>query len=177
VGEDQVAPAEAPGAWRRFLVTEEVADARGDAGALFRRAFGHEIPDYPRHFVLLYQPGAASGGRRVVAYVHQTPYREVHLGGGMCVDERAYRGFPRWLFAQVREQGGLATIVTRDSIAMMGESPAAFGHVGEPRARQADLRTGFVDTGRPHLMVFWRRALPEAEQRRLIDMVEAHGPF
>ncbi|HZZ94348.1 MAG TPA: hypothetical protein VFE23_17435 [Usitatibacter sp.] len=165
-----------PGAWHAWLRTEEVADARADAGELFRRSFGHDIPAYPRHFVLLYVPPGETG-RRVVAYVHQMPYGEVYLGGGMCVDERAYRAFPRWLFRQVREEGGLATIVTRDSLAMLGESPAAFGHVGEPRARQADLRTGYVDTGRPHLMVFWRKELPDAERRRLIDVAESHGPF
>jgi hypothetical protein len=166
-----------PGAWRAWLRTEEVADARADAGELFRRSFGHEIPDYPRHFVLLYEPQDRPPARRVVAYVHQMPYREVYLGGGMCVDERAYRAFPRWLFARVREEGGLATIVTRDSLAMLGDAPAAFGHVGEPRARQADLRTGYVDTGRPHLMVFWRRPLSDAEKARLIGVAESHGPF
>ena len=167
-----------PGAWRAWLRTEEVADARADAGELFRRSFGVDIPGYPRHFVLLYAPpDEARGPRRVVAYVHQLPYKDVYLGGGMCVDERAYRRFPRWLFRQVSEEGGLATIVTRDSLSMLGDAPAAFGHVGEPRARQADLRTGYVDTGRPHLMVFWRKSLGDAEKQRLIDVAESHGPF
>lgn len=163
--------------WRDHLRTDEVADPRPLAGDLFRRRFGHEIPDYPRSFVLRYleNPGDADG--RIVAYVHQMPFNEVYLGGGMVVDERVYRSFPKWLFAEVRREGGLATIVTRDSISQLGDSPAAFGHVGEPRARQADLRTGYVDTGRPHLMVFWRKPLPEAEKERLIALVEAHGPF
>jgi hypothetical protein len=165
--------------WRNCLRTWEVHDARVVAGELFRRSFGHEIPDYPRHFVLVYSPppGAEDTTPRVVAYVHQTPFENVYLGGGMCVDERAYRSFSKALFAEVRREGGLATIVTRDSIAMMGEAVAAFGHVGEPRARQADLRTGYVDTGRPHLMVVWRRDLPEEEKQRILDRVEAQGPF
>ena len=168
-----------PGAWRRLLTTEEAAEASAAAGALFRRRFGHDVPGYPRHFELVYAPPGAQapGARQVVAYVHQSPYRGVHLTGGMCVEEGAYRRFPRWLFAQVRAQGGLATVVTRDSLALLGDSPAAFGHVGEPRARQADLRTGYVDCGPPHLMVYWRRSLPEAEKARLVEMVAAHGPF
>ena len=165
-----------PGNWRDYLRTEEVLDGASAAGALFHKSFRQRIPDYPRHFVLRYFENGTGEGR-VVAYVHQTPFNEVYLGGGMCVDESAYRAFPKWLFRAVRDEGGLATIVTRDSIAMMGDSPAAFGHVGEPRARQADLRTGYVDTGRPHIMVFWRKALPVSEQQRLIDMVEAFGPF
>ena len=168
--------AEGGGDWRDHLRVREVDDARGAAGDLFRRAFGVDVPDYPRHFVLDYRD-SAGGEPRVVAYVHFMPYKEVYLGGGMCADERAYRAFPKWLFAEVRREGGLATIVTREAIGLLGDSPAAFGHVGEPRARQADLRTGFVDTGLPHLMVYWRKPLDEAEKRRLIELAHAHGPF
>jgi hypothetical protein len=122
--------------------------------------------------------GAMQDTPAVVAYVHQTRQEDFALCGGMCVDERAYRRFPRWLFEAVREQGGLATIVTRDSVEMLGEEcVAVFGHVGEPRARAADLRTGFVDTDREHLMVIWRRDLSEDEKKRLLDRVEALGPF
>ncbi len=166
-----------PGAWRDRLRTYEVADARPWAGELFRRAFGHPVPAEPRHFVLVYFPASTDEAPAVVAYVHQAPLDEVYLGGGMCADERAYRRFPRWLFQAVKDEGGLATIVTRESIGMLGDSPACFGHVGEPRARQADLRTGFVDTGRPHLMVYWRKPSSEEERARLVAKVEAHGPF
>ena len=168
----------APGNWRERLRTWEVDDAKVVAGELFRRSFGHEVPDFPRHFVLVLSPEPGSGEPpSVVAYVHQTHRGEYALCGGMCVDERAYRRMPKWLFAQVHEQGGLATIVTRDSVEMLGDCSAIFGHVGEPRARAADLRTGFVDTGREHLMVIWRRDLSDAGKRRLIDEAVAIGPF
>ena len=169
----------APGDWRAQLTTYEVDDARGIADALFTRAFGHAPPVEGRHFVLVYFPAAGSHDPtpRVVAYTHQRALDELYLAGGMCVDERIYRHLPERLFQAVKDEGGLATIVMRDSFAMLGDSPACFGHVGEPRARQADLRAGFVDTGLPHLMVHWRREIPEAEKRRLIGKVEAHGPF
>lgn len=166
--------------WRGHLRTWEVNDARVVAGDLFRRSFGHDVPDYPRHFVLVYSPPPDAGDTtpRVVAYVHQSPREDFHLTGGMCADAAAYRRMPRWLFEQARAAGGLATIVTRDSMGMLGDSPAAFGHVGEPRARAADLRTGFVDTGVEHLMVYWRRPeLTEAERRRLIGRAAALGAF
>ncbi len=165
--------------WRDHLETYEVDDARGIADGLFTRAFGHAPPVEGRHFVLVYTPPPGSRDLQpcVAAYTHQRAFDELYLAGGMCVDERAYRQFPKWLFNAVKAEGGLATIVMRASFDMLDDSPACFGHVGEPRARQADLRAGFVDTGRPHLMVHWRRALPEAEQHRLIDKVVAHGPF
>jgi peptidoglycan/xylan/chitin deacetylase (PgdA/CDA1 family) len=181
VAKPESAPVTMPQAltWRECFRTWEVDDARAVAGDLFKHCFGHEIPDYPRHFVLVYSPPpqAEDLTPQVVAYVHQTPHEEFFLTGGMCVDATAYRRMPRWLFEQARDQGGLATIVTRDSMEMLGDSPAAFGHVGEPRARAADLRTGFVDTDHEHLMVLWRRELPEAERRRLIERAAAIGPF
>jgi len=165
--------------WQDHLRTWEVNDARVVAGDLFQRSFKHDVPNYPRHFVLVYSPPAEEDDTtpRVVAYAHQRPYENVYLGGGMCADPAAYRRMPRWLFEQVRDEGGLATIVSRGSIAALGDSPASFGHVGEPRARAADLRTGYVDTGLDHLMVYWRRELPEDEKRRLIERVAAVGPF
>jgi hypothetical protein len=164
--------------WRDRLRTWEVDNARAVAGGLFRRSFGHAVPDYPRHFVLVLSPEPGSDDApKVVAYVHQTVKGELALCGGMCVDERSYRRMPKWLFEAVREQGGLATIVTRDSVEMLGDVAAVFGHVGEPRARAADLRTGFVDTDREHLMVIWRRELPDTERHRLIEAVAALGPF
>lgn len=164
--------------WRNSLRTYET-DEPTAAMDLFSHRFGHPPPNEPRHFVLAYfpPPGCPDRQPRVVAYTHQRPYDEVYLGGGMCVDERVYRQFPRWLFKEVSAQGGLATIVVRDSIAMLGESVACFGHVGESRARQADLRTGFVDAGPPHLMVYWRRDITRVEKERLVRKVQAYGPF
>jgi hypothetical protein len=166
-------------AWRDHLRTWEVNDASVVAGDLFRRSFGHEVPGYPRHFVLVYSPpsGEDDGEPRVVAYVHQLAHEDFYLTGGMCVDAAAYRRMPRWLYQAARDEGGLATIVTRDSMGMLGDSPAAFGHVGEPRARAADLRTGFVDTGIEQLMVYWRADLDEAERRRLVGRAAALGAF
>jgi hypothetical protein len=165
--------------WRESLRTWEVKPASVVAGELFHRAFGHPVPDYGRHFVLVHSPvpGEQPSDPSVIAYVHWLPFQDVYLGGGMCVDERAYRRMPKPLFAAVRDQGGLATIVTRESIQLLGDAAAVFGYVGEPRARQADLRTGFSDTGRPNLMVIWRRDLPEDARTRIVDEVAALGPF
>lgn len=165
--------------WRESLRTWEVRPASVVAGELFNRAFGHPVPDYGRHFVLVYSP--APTGRAVepsiIAYVHWLPFKDVYLGGGMCVDERIYRRMPKAVFAAVRDQGGLATIVTRESIELLGDTSAVFGYVGEPRARQADLRTGFSDTGRPNLMVIWRKSLTEGARTKILDEVAALGPF
>jgi hypothetical protein len=161
--------------WRKLFRTEELGSTPASVDALFRRSFGHEIPRYPRHFVLWYEPPGAVA--RPAAYVHQLPFHDVHLAGGMCVDAGVYRQLEKPVFEAVRQAGGFATIVMTDSYGLLGDSPAVFGHVNEPRARQADYRAGMVDTDREYLMVYWRREVSDADKRRLIDLVAEHGAF
>jgi hypothetical protein len=164
-----------PGSWRTLFRMQELISTPASVDKLFRRSFGHKIPRYPRHFALWFErPGRAPVP---AAYIHQLPFDIVYLAGGMCVDASIYRQLDKETFRAVRDAGGLATIIMTDTYAMLGDSPAVFGHVDEPRARQADYRAGMIDTDRAHLMVYWRRELPEPEKRRLIDLVARHGPF
>ncbi|MBC8023075.1 MAG: hypothetical protein H7Y14_08145, partial [Burkholderiales bacterium] len=89
----------------------------------------------------------------------------------------AYRSFPEWLFAQVRDEGGLATMLAVASLAMLGDGAAVFGYVGDLRSRQASLRAGFTDTDDDHLMVHWRAPFGEEEKNRLIGLAAAYGRF
>jgi hypothetical protein len=169
--------------WRDWIETVEVdnSDAQRLAALLFRKSFGHPVPPMPRHFLMLYRPplppGADATSPAVIGYAHQLAYENVYLAGGMCIDPGIYRLFPRWLFEQVKVEGGLATIIMKESIAKLGDCPAVFGHVGDRRARLADLRAGFVDTGRRYIMVNWRKTLSPSEQEMLLDRIEAIGPF
>jgi hypothetical protein len=164
-----------PASWRASLRLQEVTEGSAEAAALFQKSFGHPLPDMPRHFLLLYQ--STDAAPVLAAYIHHLQFENVYLCGGMCVDAGVYRQMPKQLYQQIKNEGGLATIIARESFSRLGDSVAVFGHVGEPRARQADLRAGFVDTDRPHLMVVWRKSLPPDEQKILIDKVEALGPF
>ena len=124
VGKQDTARVEMPQAltWRECFRTWEIDDARAVAGELFKRSFGREIPGEPRHFVMVYSPPpqADTPLPQVVAYVHQAPGAGSHLAGEPCADDEACRRMPRWLFDQVREQGGLGSLVVRDSTAMLG---------------------------------------------------------
>ena len=170
-------PPPTPQQWRDHFRTWEVHDARVVAGDLFRASFGQEVPGTARHFVLVYSPPSEEDDTtpKVVAYIHQRPLDDVYLGDGMCVDPVAYRRMPRWLFGQVRDEGGLATIVARDSLSMLGDAPAAFGRAGEPGARQASLRAGYVDAGVGDLIVSWRKPLSGEGKRQVIDKIAAAG--
>ena len=163
--------------WRACLATVEVDDAAPLAGALFRRRFGTRVPRTPRHFVLMYSATGDAGRREVVAYIHQQAVGGIYLVGGLCVDESAYRAFPKWLFAKVRAEGGLATLITRQSTALLGNAVAAFGYIGDLRSRQAALRAGFVDTDDDHIVVHWRAVVAEEEKKRLLALAASHAPF
>lgn len=160
---------------QRLFRTEEVADPPDAVAELFLRSHRHAIPGYPRHFVMWYLP--PNGRAKPAAYVHHLPFGGVHLGGGMCADAAIYREMPGDAFRKARDAGGFATMILRDTFTMLGDSAAVFGHVAEPRARQADLRAGMRETGREHLLVYWITDLPEDEKQRIVERVARHGPF
>ncbi len=157
-----------------FISVVEVDDAAPFAGELFLQKFNHPIPDYPRHFIALYESGPAL--RTAVAYVHYLPFENTYLCGGMCVDTAAYRRMPRDHVRGIREVGSLAEYILRNTFNMLGPCAAIFGSVGDATARNVDLRAGFVDTGEPHLMVVWRD-VTESEKPALLAKVAALGSF
>ena len=157
-----------------FINVVEVEDAAPFAGELFLQKFNHPIPDYPRHFIALYESSSAVS--TTVAYVHYLPFENTYLCGGMCVDTAAYRRMPREHVRQIRRVGSLAEYILRNTFNMIGPCAAIFGSVGDATARNVDLRAGFVDTGEPHLMVVWRD-VTESEKSALLAKVVALGSF
>ena len=152
---------------------DDAAAAR-EVGPLFRRLFGDDLPDFPRHFVVYYRgaPPAVP-----ISYIHFTPWEGCYLGGGMMLDERVYRRIDAHHRARIRAAGGAVEFLLRRTQAMLDDAIALFGHVGEPRAERVDLRSGYEHTPYPHLIVCWRRELPRAERDALLARAAALGPF
>ena len=158
------------------LEVVEVDAAEVFAADLFRAAFGHPIPDFPRHFVALYRD--AAGALAVAAYVHYTAWDDdAWLSGGLCVDRAAYTRAKPADAAAWKRAGGIGEIVLRDTFARLTDRAAIFGHCGDPRQWQHDLNAGFVPAGPPQLLVRWNRALPADAQARMIARAAALGPF
>lgn len=156
------------------VVERDDATAVREVGPLFRRLFGDELPDFPRHFVLRY---VAEGEPVPLAYAHFTAWEGCYLGGGMAFDERAYRRLPAGHRRRIREAGGVTEFLLRRVRAMLPDAVALFGYVGEPRAERVDLRSGYERTGYPHVIVCRQRDLPAAELEVLLARVAALGPF
>jgi hypothetical protein len=170
----QGAPLEASSA-TDILRVDEVADAEFYAGDLFRRRFGHEPPSFPRHYVAFYR--ASRSSYWPVGYVHFSEFEDMMLCGGMVIDDRLYRRLPAAHRSLLKQAGGIAEIMLRETFARLRSAPAIWGYVGDKQAEAVDLRAGFRHTHHPHVMVAWNRDLPEAEKAARIERVIALGPF
>jgi len=158
-----------------ILQVEETRSAEFYVGDLFRRRFRADPPDFPHHFVAVYRGLPAQF--RTVGYVHYTQHEDNHLCGGMVIDDRAYRRMPAQHRALIREQGGIAEFMLRETFARLPPSAAIWGYVGDKQARTVDLRAGFTPTEHPYIMVVWRKQFPEAEKAERLQKIAGLGPF
>lgn len=154
---------------------EETRSAEFWAGDLFRRRFGGDPPDYPRHFVAFYRPTRTT--YRSIGYIHYSPYEDCFLCGGMVMDDRAYRRIRSQHRTLIKAAGGVAEIMLRQTFAMLAHAPAIWGYVGDKQAEIVNSRVGFVHTHHPHVMVVWNRELPEEEKQARLQRIIALGPF
>ena len=153
----------------------EVEDAAFYAGDLFRRVFGGDIPNYPRHFVCLYE--SAPGQLRTAGYAHFSRFEAVHLVGGLMVDKSLYPLIPPEHLAELGSGNSIAEYIMRESIPMLGRSAAVFALIGDQRSREVNLRVGYVATHITDLYAFWQADLPEDIKRAAAERVMKVAPF
>jgi len=157
------------------LRIEEVANAEFYVGDLFRRRFRGDPPDYPKHFVAFYKPDRSM--LQAVGYVHYTSFEDSWLCGGLVIDDRLYRRMPAAHRNLIREAGGIAEKLLRDTFARLADAPAIWGYVGDALAEKVDLRAGFRHTTDRYVMVCWNKTLPDDEKQQRLARVVALGPF
>ena len=140
------------------------------AAHLFRRKFGQEIPQFPRHFV-------AMAGDACAGYVHYTAWQGDYLCGGLCTDDRVYRTLSPVQRAWVRERGGIAEIMMRHAHAALSDGATIWGYIGDKQAEAVDRRVGFEKVAEPYLFAIWQKPISEeGKQRRVAEVVKL-GPF
>ena len=149
---------------------DELDDAAAIAGPLFRRKFGQEIPDFPRHFVAMI--GGACAG-----YVHYTAWQGDYLCGGLCIDDRAYRTLSADQRDWLRERGGIAEIMMRHAHAALIDGATIWGYIGDKQAEAVDRRVGFEKVAEPYLFAIWRKPISEEGKRRRISEAVKLGGF
>ena len=149
---------------------DELDDASAIAGPLFRRKFGQEIPDFPRHFVAMI-------GGSCAGYVHYTAWQGDYLAGGLCIDDRAYRPLSVERREWLRERGGIAEIMMRHAHAALTDGATIWGYIGDKQAEAVDRRVGFEKVAEPYLFALWRKPISEAGKQRRISEAVKLGAF
>ncbi len=153
----------------------EVINAEPIAGDLFKRSFNDNIPDFPKHLVLL--AIGQAGQALTLGYVHFTKHQNMYLGGGMCVNTRALRLLPKASRTELTRQGGVAYTMLSMSVDLLNDCDAVFGYVGHTGAYKIDLAVGFKQTQHQHLIVYWKNELTTAQQQATIQEAYEFGPF
>ncbi len=160
-----------------FLQVTEVDNAELFVTALFQRKFHSPPPDFQRHFVAFYKSDPELNQITPIGYVHQTPYLDCHLCGGLVIDDRIYRTIPSEQRQVIRHAGGIAELLLRYSFSRLVDTKAIWGYVGDAKAEKVDLRVGFVHSKVKPIMVCWKQQLTQEEKNQLLEQIVAIGPF
>lgn len=175
VQDGTVAPPDAVAAADALIRVVEVDDAEFYVGDLFRRQFGGDPPDYPRHFVALYK--ASRSAFVALGYLHYTTFDDIALAGGLLVDERARVRMPAAHQAVVREAGGLAATLFRQTFPRFAALPALWAYVGDREVRRIFGGAGFAAVENSHIMVHWNRDVSDDERAARIERIRSLGAF
>ena len=158
-----------------LIRVEQVAESEFYVGDLFRRSFGGDPPDYPRHFVAFYK--AARNAYVAIGYIHFTIIDDLCLCGGMVADGHAVRRMPAMHQTMVRNGGGIAAKLFRDTFDRFATMPAIWAHVGDITVRDIFKDAGFAPTEDPYVMAKWNSTFAATEQAAYVARVRALGPF
>jgi hypothetical protein len=159
---------------KRFEVIE-VKDPKPFVGALFRRIFGGDPPEFPRHFVCLLHEG--DGRIHVAGYVHFSLFESVWLAGGLVVDKAVYGTVAKADLAQVGANGSIGEFTMAEGIRQLGDDNPVFAYIGDARSVTVNLNIGYVRTHLPNVFVFWKRRFPPQVERAICDRVNRVAPF
>ncbi len=161
---------------RAFLTITEVAEGPFFVNDLFRRKFGGDAPDIPRHFIAFYKDSA--GALHVAGFSHMLRFNSVYLSGGSCSNGDTLRRMSAEELQLVEAEGGIWAMILRHCWSRLdGECEAYFGHCGDRRAREVALSTGFVVAHMPVHIARWHLPLSAERKTELLDSVIAIGLF
>jgi hypothetical protein len=159
-----------------FVLIGEVE--RGDRmiRPLFRRKFAGDPPEFGHHLIAFHARG--DGSYVPAAYLHLWTQGTIGLVGGGCTDGRVLRAMGAAERQAVHAAGGMLLQMLGFCFAKFeGGLEAFFGHCGDARAKEVDLRAGFRETRVPFLLVRPNRALGAERAEELLRQAEAIGRF
>jgi len=161
-----------------IFFTVEIDAAELFVGDLFRRRFGTDVfPVYPHHYVAFVT--LPDNSLRVMGYVHYKLWQGCALCGGLVIDERNYRKLPGSFRRTIKNAGGIAELILRDTFLLLPEDVIAiWGHVGDSQSEKVCRRVGFERTQTDYLMVIWKKSnLTTSEKNDWIERALSLGAF
>jgi len=143
---------------------------------LFRRKFAHPAPEFGHAVIAFYRRSRQHF--IPLCYVNFLPYDEVILVGGGMTDGRAFEQMGDGLPDRIRASGGMLYHVLRFGFdRFKDECEAYFGHAGDARAYEVDLKAGFEPTGHQYLIAHFHKPVTAQRKAQLIGKIHAIGPF
>jgi hypothetical protein len=151
-------------------------DVPQPAQALFQRKYRRDIPEFPHHVVAYATPAGAA--EQALCYVHFTDCGDILLGGGACTDDRVLRRLALREREALRQAGGPYQHALVWAVRHFAPRfSAIFGYCGDALAARVDRAVGFVDTGLPHLLVYWTREVDQRRRAQMIAKAHSFAPF
>ena len=144
--------------------------------ALFRAKFSHPAPEHGHGLVCFYR----KDWKHFVplCYTNFLPYDEVILVGGAMTDGSVFRMMPPETRDAIRHKGGAYFCLLKFAFEYFKDDcEAFFGHAGDRRAYEVDIKAGFEPTPYEHLIVNFHKPTSAERRHELIEKIHAIGPF
>lgn len=159
-----------------FILVGEVEGGQRFVRELFARKLGGSPPEFGHHLIAFY--ARPDGAYHPAAYLHLWTQGTIGLVGGGCTDGHVIRAMRPAEREQVAASGGLLLQMLGFCFAKFERGlEAYFGHCGDARAKEVDLRAGFRETRVPNLLIRPNRPLAPERERELTRQAEAIGAF
>jgi len=154
----------------------EVSSGSCFAGEMFHAAFQDDLPAWGHHLLLMYRRD--DGFFLPLTYLNFLEHENVMLVGGGVTSGKSFQHVDPEDARQIRaEGGGLYKLLRYGFETFADQCDAYFGHAGNPRAYEVDMKAGFVSTKYEHLIVNFHKPLDETVKESLIDRIHSIGSF
>lgn len=158
-----------------LIAVSEVPDGQPLAEPIFQRKYRASAPAHGHHVLVFC---CLDGDWIPASYINYLPHQGAMLVGGACTDGRMLARLSREAQDRIRASGGLMLQAVRYSERRFEtRSIATFGHCGDERSWSVLKQCGYVRLDDPHLIVRWNRKPGRWRRSRLLDSVQALGPF
>lgn len=143
---------------------------------LFRKKFADPAPDYGHAVICFYRKNWQQF--IPLSFTNFLPYEGVILVGGAMTDGAVFRQMPEETRNVIRDLGGIYYQVLLFAFEFFKDDcEAFFGHAGDKRAYEVDIRAGFTQTPYEHLIVNFHKPISDERKHYLVEKIHSIGPF